>query len=286
MHKENILNSPRVLELKKKRQRRTKNKIIIIASCLFLLVVGSIFLFRWPRVNIQTIEINGNKVINPGALMDVVNYDLKGDYALVFPKTNFLIYPEKKIKLDLMTEFKRLSSVQLSIKNINTLEVTVTERDGKYIWCGDMFTAQSDCYFMDSNGYIFDKAPDFSGDIYFKFFGSIQANETNPVGLVFLPGTFSKLLKFENSLFEMGLKPYALQAAANGDMTFYLSPNNPTAPSPQIIFSSTADYDTLANDLESALQAEPLQSEFAKNYDSLNYIDLRYGSKIYYKFNK
>src|SRR3989338_2692802 len=151
MQKRNILHSPRLLELKKHRRRVFLSKVL-----LFLLALSAIFallayISRLPGLNISSLEIIGNKVIETGAIKDVVELNLKGKYFWLFPKTNVLFYPKNKIKQDLSLKFKRLKDIEFSIKDKQMLAVKLAEREALYTWCGDNFTASICLSFMENS---------------------------------------------------------------------------------------------------------------------------------------
>ena len=180
MQKRNVLNSSRLLELKKHRRRNTRNKVLFFLLGIFAIFIFLVYLSHLSSLNIQNIEITGNKIIDTDAIKTVVQGQIAGKYLWLFPKTDIFLFPENSIKSNLQDKFKRLKDIKLSIKNNKTLEVSLTERTAKYIWCGDTYVPDvgrptsgttTDCYFMDEDGYIFDQAPYFSGEVYFKFFG-------------------------------------------------------------------------------------------------------------------
>ncbi len=138
---------------------------------------------------------------------------------------------------------------------------------------------------MDESGYIFDKAPYFSGEVYFKFYGLFDINNIdNPLGSYFSKQNFEQLVSFKYLLAGIGLKPVALYIADNGDAQMFLSDGDSLMADPKIIFKVDSDFQKVAENLETALSTEPLQSNFKNKYSSLLYIDLRFGSKVYYKF--
>ena len=53
---------------------------------------------------------------------------------------------------------------------------------------------------------------------------------------------------------------------------------------PKIIFKKDADLQNIAENLQAALNIEPLKSKFKNKYSLLLYIDLRFGNKVYDKF--
>ncbi len=301
MRKRNVLNSPRLEELKRKRRRILRNKILVYFFIFLAVLIGLVFLSRWKKINIENVVISGNEIIDTEALDKVVRSDIAGNYLWIFPKTNFLIYPKNKIKNDLALQFKRLSNISINEKNFKTLEINVSEYEGEYTWCGDVLPPASaggaqaslpavggeinnKCYFLDTNGYVFDEAPYFSGNVYLKFFGKIDRNTELATGFSFLPHTFEKVISFVDNLQKMGLKISAVFVKTDGDMELYLSSGVSLSNMPKIIFKANADFEKLAENLQAALSVEPLQSDFKKKYSSLQYIDLRFGNKVYYKF--
>ena len=272
MQKRNILNSPRLSELKRHRRRVVLNKFFLSLIALLVIFASLVYLARLKQLNINGIEITGNKATDTEMIKASVEKDIAGYYLWVFPKTNILFYPENKIKDDLFLQFKRLKDITFSIKDGKILEVSVSEREAKYLWCED--TLPEKCYFMDEAGFIFDEAPYFSGEVYFKFYGMAT-------GDYFFKENFQNFVLFKNTLENMGLKPVTLYVQENGDIKIFLS-SVPTGP--EVILKIDSDFQVVAENLEAALTTEPLQSEFKNKYASLDYIDLRYGNKVYYKF--
>lgn len=289
--KRSILNSPRIEELKRKRHRILRNKILFFVFLFLVILTGLVFLSRWEKININNVQISGNKIIETEAIEQIIHSNLSGYYFWFFPKTNFLLYPKKEIKSELAEKFKRLKDISFDEKDIKTLKISVSEYEGKYLWCGTTLTTWTSdvqvnekCYFMDENGYIFDEAPYFSGEVFFKFYGEIASVSENPIGSFFLPGNFEKITLFKKTLEEMGLRPSAFLKDDTGDINIFLSSNTIISMGPKIIFKIDSDFKKLAENLQAVFTTEPFQSDFKNKYASLLYIDLRFGNKVYYKF--
>lgn len=292
MQKRNVLNSPRLVELKKRRQKTIFYKILILLlgfSAIFILLA---YLSRLNSLNIAEIQISGNKVLETETLKMTIEEQISKKYLWIFPKTNILIYPQNSIKNELLDKFKRLKDLSLSIKTNNILEVSLIERTAKYTWCGPTPSIESTqakddqkCYFLDEDGYIFDEAPYFSGEVYFKFYGPVNLSTTGiPSGSYFFESNFKQLISFKNTLENMDLKPISLYSKENGDMEISLSPGKTSSVGPLIIFNKNSDLKKVAENLQAALFTEPLKSKFKTKYSSLQYIDLRFGNKVYDKF--
>ncbi len=288
MHKRKLLNSPRLLELKNKKRKVFIRKVIFFAIlCLIVLIIVSL-VSRIHRLNINSISAEGNNVIDTEKIQSVVERDTRGSYAWLFPKTNIFLYPKNKIKKDLSDEFKRFKEVNVSIQSGQNLVVSVSERSPEYMWCGGNIPTvnndQENCYFLDSEGYIFDQAPYFSGEVYFKFYGKTTRKTDDPTGSYIAPEYFEKLITFKDALKDMGLKPAVLYIADNGDIKLYLSRTHMESMGPEINFKKDSDFQKIAENLKAALTTEPLQTKFKKEYSNLEYIDLKFSNKVYYKF--
>ena len=136
---------------------------------------------------------------------------------------------------------------------------------------------------MDDTGYVFDEAPYFSGEVYFKFYGLGSIHADNPAGFYFSEQNFKQLTAFKDVLISMGLKPVIINILKNGDIELFLARGNSSKSGPKIIFKSDADLLNVAENLQAALATEPLMSGFKNKYSSLLYIDLRFGNKVFYK---
>ncbi len=289
--KRKVLNSPRLLELKRKRLRVFLSKIILSLVALLIIFAGLAYISRFKQLNISGIEITGNKIVDSETIKVIAQKELTGNYLWFFPKTNIFFYPKNNIKKELYDQLKRIEDISLSVQSSEdkeNLEISVSEREAKYTWCADApdlvvgvpsaTTQEEKCYFMDSAGYIFDEAPYFSGGVYFKFYGSAVT------GTYFFKENFKPLVDFKDTLVTMGLNPVSLYVVDNGDIKIFLSNSDKTSSEPYITFNINSDYQRVAENLETALNTEPLLSNFKNKYSSLQYIDLRFGNKVYYKF--
>jgi cell division septal protein FtsQ len=294
MKKRNTLNSPRLLQLIKHRHRIVFKKIAFSLLGLLAFMGLVVYISRLGSLNVSDIEVVGNKVIDTAAIKAVAEQQISGKYLRLFPKTNILIYPQNNIKNELQDKFKRLQNIKISILNNRVLQISVAERSSKYIWCIANAPLQVEssttdnnnqkCFYLDEDGFVIDEAPFFSGNVYFKFYGSSSLNINTPQGPYFFKQNFKQLISFSNVLTGMSLNPVAIYIGDNDDIEVYLS-NGPSALlGPKIMFTSDSDFQNVAENLETALTTEPLASEFKSKYLSLLYIDLRYGNKVYYKF--
>jgi cell division septal protein FtsQ len=277
MARRDILNGSRVREIKDRKKKIFYAKLYLGIFVLVCLMVGFVYLSRYQKILIQKVNISGNNAIMTDQIKELVDQKLTGHYLLVFPRNDIFIFSEKGIEKLILDTYRRISNVKIKINNLREITVNVTERDGKYLWCDQ----QEKCFFMDSTGYIFDDAPTFSGNAYLKFYGVFQEPDEK-IGQYILPSVeFARLIKFYNSLSDslLPIRVSALSIEENGEYKLFLEGTEG-----KIVFKKENDFDKLVENFNSAVKSEPLVSDLAKKLGSLQYIDLRFDNKVYFKF--
>jgi len=236
---------------------------------------------RSDRVTIQNIEIKGAEYVKEDSLLFVVEEEISGKYFWLFPKGNILIYPKKNILANVL-KYKRIDGASIYMKDLDTVVLSVTERKPAYLWCaeeektggGEENYMEEKCFFMDKNGYIFDEAAYFSNSVFFKFYGGMSGD---PIGNTFLSvDEFSKILIFKDALEEFGISSHIFRALPGGDYKFV------TGGGGAVIFHKKQDLQKVLENLKSAMSVSDLSDSLAGA--NLDYIDLRFGNKVFYKF--
>ncbi|MFA7285410.1 MAG: hypothetical protein WC011_00985 [Candidatus Paceibacterota bacterium] len=277
--------SSHVEELKKKNRKIFKIKVIIFSVVFLLFLVGLYFLSRWNEINISKIEIHGNKVLDSRVIEEQIQKEINGKYLWLFPKTNFVLAPRSKIKKDLYTNFRRIEDISFDLSDSKTLKVDILERRPVYTWCGEALPAidlrpeDTVCQFMDNQGYVFDTAPYFSGDAYFRFYGPLE-------DYYYGGENFYNFILFISNLEHIGINPVSLVLKPEDEIEIYLSANIPPPDGPKIILNNESDLLKIYQNLEAAIKTDPLKTEFKDKYFSLLYLDLRFNNKVYYKFKE
>ena len=273
----------------KKKQRKIFLLRTLIGIFLVALIIGSLsFIAHLSNLAIDNVVVYGNAVISSDDITKIANDNMQGNFLWIFPKSNFLIYPKYGTKNDLLDKFKRLESVSVEIKDTNTLAINVSEIKSSALWCGkdgnvEITGDKTDCYLLDDMGYIFDSAPQFSGNAYLRFYGNIVGD---PIGQNYLDlKLFKKMNGVADSLKKINLPVIAFFAQENGDYQFYLdgSVNNKSGVVGKVIFDAKQDYGKALVDLESVLNDSKTGLMGKNGMYNFSYVDLRYGDKVFYK---
>lgn len=295
VHHANLV-SERVSELKKKRRNVVYKKLSIICFSTAILLTGLVLLSRLDGMAITKITVEGNHVLETESLTRAIETELSGNYLFLFPKRNALLFPKSKIKKMLTNDFHRIETFSIERTGLNGIHLTLTERTPSYLWCGFVSPAganekQDPCYFVGEDGFIFDRAPYFSGSIYFKFYGTpLFESGMDPVSRsVASAQEFKNLIAMNKAIMALGLIPEAFAFAPEGrvgEAEFILARTGMPENRPKILFRLTDDLEKSVANLNAALSAEPLKTDIKAKYSSLQYLDLRFSDKVYFKFSQ
>lgn len=273
--------------LRKKRiKRRVKYGIILF---LLATIFGIfIYLAHRPELNISSVELEGGVLVTKEDIELRVFEYLEGKYLWIFPVKNSLWYPRGELEKYLQESFKRIDTISIERKDFHTLSISISERKPFALWCDTLpgtRTSESEvgvedtsprCYFMDSNSTVFAEAPIFSGDAYFKYYGILDLE--NPIGQYYLSSTtqFAEISSLVLATKKMMLRPQYLVAKGNDEYALVVSGGA------EIIFDTKKPLEGVIENLEALLKTPELAVPTSGNLP-VEYIDLRFGNKLFYK---
>jgi len=283
-----IPTSPRIMQIKHKRKVGLI-RFIILCVLLFISIIVALSYYSFDRrLAIKDTIINGTSIISWDEISKKVDENLSGKYMYLFSKRNIFTYPHNKLKESLMKAFPRIEGLDIKVRDYS-LVLDIKERLGAYLYCGlNLPEIKEDvgenCYFVNNDGYIFDKAPYFSGDIYFKYYTEINKKDDRVLGSqVFEPDNFHKLARFIDGVTALGFKPIYLVKTEDNNYSLYLKATG-DEPNPKVIFKEENDLETVLDNFKTAMGQKEFANEINSKYDTLSYIDLRFKNKVLYKF--
>jgi hypothetical protein len=230
-------------------------------------------------VNIQTVSIAGNRLIDSKDLEEATWDVLHGYYFWLYAKSNVMIYPERELKAKISERFKRIENIEIVANPDLNLAIKIKERGAQYVWCDEYMK----CYFTDLYGYIFDEAPYFSGPVYLKFQGGVSLDKS-PIGQVVAESDFEKLALFAETMKTFGLEPTTIKLLNDNETEIFLASAD-GGMGPKVVLNRKNDLTRIIQNLKTAVESEPLLTDIKTKYASLRYIDLRFDNKVYYKFD-
>lgn len=289
-----------------------------ISICFFL--VFFVLFGRLSQVNkflIKEVSITGNKIVGKDEVFKIAKNELYGFNFSLFPKNNFLIYPKTNIEETIKNKFLRIESLSLEVVNFSKLNIIVKEREPGFVWCP---VKNNDCYYLDKGGLVFDRAPDFSGGVFFKFQGGLKpkeiANDYYGKNLI-ESNKLTKLIQFKDEAVQIIRKnlggqwtassiaildwdDFSIQFTNQKDKEWKIifvgrgiDPLSNLAEASESILKSKGQDEivsfetnliSIARNLEATVLSANFKSNYEKSDSSIDYIDLRFGKKVFYKF--
>ncbi|HEY4528304.1 MAG TPA: hypothetical protein VJJ48_00550 [Candidatus Paceibacterota bacterium] len=255
--------------LEKKRRARRK-KILVGLSAFLLLTIVAVLALRYDKLRIQEIVVSGNEILDTQNITSAVAETLSGYYFYLIPRDSSLLYAKDNMRESLFTLYPRLSSLDIELNGLNTLLVNVRERKPYALYCPDSPLDGGDsCYFLDSSGFIFDQAPNFSRGVYFTY------TSTPPLksrGTTLMPSDeFTSLSQFIEKLKGLSIVPELLHL--NNSERILETREGVT-----IIWSDEDDVELLFSNLLSFLGTQ--EADF---WQKVLELDLRTENKVFYK---
>jgi hypothetical protein len=267
--------------------RLSIGRLFLFVLLLFGLYVGVGYLISLEAFRVEIVSISGNSVILASDVNPTVEEGMLGYKFWPYRNDSIFIFPKKEIRNNLLAKFGRLDKVSFRKRGLKEIEVVVEERAGQYMWCGgvDQIGLDGQCYMLDAKGDLFDLAPRVSGDAYFKIFGG-EVDLENPVGSeVFSLEDFNAVIAIKDELEKHDLDPVALVIQEEGLIEFVKKTKGASLyDGARIKFTLMTDYRNSIDNLLSAITQDPLKTEFAEKEELLQYIDVRFDNRVYYKF--
>ncbi|MFZ2522925.1 MAG: hypothetical protein WAW92_00895 [Minisyncoccia bacterium] len=264
--------------LKRKRRRRLVNTGLLFFTIALVLGISS-YVAHMDRFRITKINLFGGILVVEDEIQKKSFEYLDSSYFWLYPKNNALIYPKKELEDFLRNNFKRIDTIDISLSGFKRMEVLITERKHFAIWClgqPQKDSPSENCYFMDRNSTVFAPAPSFSGDAYFKYYGPIDSD--NPIGHEYISSStiFSDISGFVDFAKKMSLKPLYVVSKSDGEYEMKLANGG------NILFNSKESLQKTSDNLSALLSTEAL-SKLDRGDLPVEYLDLRFGNKLYYK---
>ena len=213
------------------------------------------------------VEVSGASEYNILQIEKSVEKIMQGEILLFIPRTSVFFYPQSEIMEKIKKDFPALSNISIKTSLTGSLEIEVTERKPAALWC----STSHECFFIDSSGFIFDRGFE-SG--FLKYSGIIKGD---PINKTFGDnGFFSKLRNFVDTLRSYGFDMDSVDVLASDDAQIILSSGSSIKFNPAEI-----NKPELAENLR--LFTDNLKKSNNGVLPEFQYIDARYGNKIFYK---
>ncbi len=254
-----------------------------------ILFVGSfIFLFYFlsfsQAFSLKVVKVQGNLTISSESI-EILVFENYKDFLPIF-NSKSIIFADKNFLVNIIKErFLRVAEVKIIRRLPHTIELQIVEREPKAIFCH-----QEACYLIDQEGVTFKEVLPPQSGLMFEIseFNSPHKrlpqfediSLTNKILLgqrVLSQMDVKKLLAISEGLLAvLGLEPIKIIKVDSKRADVLLSQGW------KIFFNLEDQISYQINNLKLLLEKQISQDEIKR----LEYIDLRFGSRVYYKFKE
>lgn len=260
--------------LRAKRRARIRKRLGILAGILVLICIGIILFLCAPFIQIKTIEVEGTQALSSKDIEALVVKDMSGDILGLIPKTSIFIYPHKQIERDLLHEFPTIKTLSIERTTFSKISIKITERSPLALWCGEKPEVSSQCLLMDESATVYAPAVNSNSSVYISYYGML-ASSTLPAQFI-SSEEFHALVPLVDALSQKVQLPDPQYVYIDDQNDVYVHWPNGF----ELRFSGGDNGGKVVEDFGLALQSDPFKTH---SVDEFSYLDLRFGTKLYYK---
>ncbi len=256
--------------------------VLILCSLVFYGVSWFSYL---PQFNISGISVVGANGMKEEHIQRYVETVLDDGAYRILSRRNIFLYPRTELE-QAVTSLHPVKSVSITRPSLLATDIIITieEREAFARWClpaqAGTGMQQGDCYLMDSGGFIYAPlgwAGTSTPSTQYIFAGGLpprdsSATSTYPIGQSFVQAHLPGLLSLLTYLGQAGFTTVSVQVDSQ-DILIQLQEGF------LLKASFGADAGTLVKNLQLVLSSDVLQGK----RDQLEYVDLRFGNRVYYK---
>lgn len=236
---------------------------------LLLLLSAVVYGLRQSAVRVSAVQ-----VIDADASLAVYATDaMRGQYLGVIPRDSVFFFPEERIRADILADHSGIAAVSISRTGLTGISIKISARTPVARWCGLAPTPDADeyCYIFDANGYIFEAAASTTQTVNsFAVYAPLLGETEEPLRATIanseaLPHVFD----LARQLGALG-SPAARVVIRADEVD-------------DILASGTRITYVLGHEQEAYTALVSSQPDMNLSDGSIDYVDLRFGGKVYLK---
>ncbi|MCX6742916.1 MAG: FtsQ-type POTRA domain-containing protein [Candidatus Parcubacteria bacterium] len=257
--------------------------IIGILGCLYFFVFSDFY-------NITNIEVSGNQIIPTDDILDITNKFLAANKLLIFKNKNIFIFNRNDLKKKISAEIV-LNNIKIEKIIPNTIRIIITEKDAALKW-----QTNGQDYLIGKEGIVIKRYYNLTTPKIFQV-DTTKMENNQPAN-----DNFIKIINLGNDQVNLGdkvLNPqdveFIIKIQQDLSAKDYLSPKKLMVPNnlPQFLIIELANGAQLYFNINDSIQNQLnrldilIQEKIKKeNMNRIEYIDLRLGESVYYKFKE
>ena len=236
-----------------------------------------------PQFTYASITVKGTAVLSASDVQIFSQKYLSEHTKGYISETNIFVFKAVDLENALSEKFHRIKRVQVEPDSFfaNSLTVSIEERQTFARWC-NLVEKEDTCYALDGNGFVFaplDAQASTSNATAYTFRGPLATSSNSyitllPIGGQYATGHFSGILSLIESLGQAGYITTEISTENSQDVQVELQQG----------FYIKASYGASPDEVTKNLKLVRSSDALKDKQSQLEYVDLRFGNRVYYKF--
>lgn len=289
--------SGRAQLLQRSRQVKRRRKSIQVIGLVFLILITfvlTIYTLHRPRWRIQEVKVAGTESLNSDHLATLVKSELVGSYLWLVPKNSRLFFSKDTLAQEVSRQIPRIASLELDVSG-TLLNVEITERESKLLWCLFDAVDTKDCYFVDMTGIAFAQAPTFIDHVLFEIHqkdnATSSASSTTLGSVVLAPAVLENIYDQKETVHKVlaNKKMFdrsiitSVELVSGSYYSFDIVSPSLIGKQWRLLTQPKMSGQLLSERLSALFESESFDKNVIKNQQSLSYVDARLDSKLFFK---
>lgn len=266
-----------------KQKNHTLRWFLVVSIFVSIIFFGVVNFLKSPQLTVTDMSVAGFATIDPDVLKKTV-YDYNHQIGIFgIPVGNRVTLSLKKLEKYILMQHAEIKTIHTYFSDAQVLIIEGQEYSPSYLWCQD----DMNCFFADETGYLYKKSNQYSAGVYVVFTGFLQ-NPDAPIlrNNIFKDTTTRDFVMGLMQVFDThgffithigNINSDIIQVSISR-LGEYTKNHNITL---RLSRSATTEYiDTVLR----LLIADKTFQHSLDNNDRLEYIDIQYKDKIFYKF--
>ncbi len=250
------------------RRKRMRTRLALVSlGALALLAAILVGLTHLPFLQVYEVTVSGQKTLASSTVAGYIHEQIAGYYLLVVPKRNIFIYPKRAIADGLLKQFPELRAADVHADDFHTIAAELVEREPKALWCEG-----TRCFLMDQTGVVYAYT---GGEDKFVSYRGATEGESLPRQYL-APDMFESLFALVDAvsqkLPDTPVEEVTVDSHQDGEATL--------SNGFRLRFALNDAGGDVFERFTLALTSEPFLENDLSQFE---YLDLRFGDKLYYK---
>lgn len=253
---------------KKAGGQKLKAKSFVLLA-VFLLIMGGIFYFIFLSgyFNLINVRILGNRAMDSQRVIPLVQKLYGGKKFGIVNKSNYFMLSERFLSAEIKNAFPIIEYAQVNKVMPDSLEINIREREATGVWCADK------CFYFDREGIIFEESPKTRGALVLSIQNAKRGSYLLGDKVMGRDGVdfFSKIKDLVAANFDFSVIEFFI--SDSGEVSAAISHGW------RMVLNSEEDPIVQMSNLKYVLD-EKIKTRVRE----LEYVDLRLGNRVYYKY--